>query len=238
MIESFFKVIAYQPHFNKISRLHYPCFKVTGNEVSYFKNLEDAESFIKKTYIKYNKSPFEDVLWYYAFVVVELPFGTTLKTDDYLSLRIYLSDGTLWGQNTYCNFMPDGRYSDLEYEWWEKKQAFCGRDPNEIRFKQGDIVEVLGCHGNDFWSHNEVNLSIIVNSPKTKEQISSKRKEDNEAALCGRYEDNYELLSFACEALDHAPTICVLPPIKPVSERRRQKLQELLDKYKKEQESR
>jgi len=43
--------------------------------------------------------------------------------------------------------------------------------------------------------------------------------------------DTYEVLSFACDQIDHAPTISVFNPMKEVSSRRRKALKEMYDEY-------
>jgi hypothetical protein len=43
--------------------------------------------------------------------------------------------------------------------------------------------------------------------------------------------DTYEVLSFACDQIDHAPTISVFNPTKDVSSRRIKALQKMYDEY-------
>lgn len=53
-------------------------------------------------------------------------------------------------------------------------------------------------------------------------------------AMChefGHYLDTYEVLSFACDQIDHAPTISLFNPTKQVSPRRIKALQKMYDEY-------
>ena len=47
-----------------------------------------------------------------------------------------------------------------------------GRKTKEILFKPGDVVEVFGYPGNDYWSDDEVNLAIVVKTPPTMEEVT------------------------------------------------------------------
>ena len=48
---------------------------------------------------------------------------------------------------------------------------FEGRKPEEIKFKPGDIVEVFGYPGNDYWSNDCVDLAIVVKCPRNYNNI-------------------------------------------------------------------
>ena len=120
---------------------------------------------------------------------------------------------------------------------------FWGRRQEEIRFKPGDIVEVMGYPGNHYWGNNCVNLAIIVKAPPTVDEVAAMRKQYLEThsgfdvcdhAMCyefGHHLDTYEVLSFTCDQIDHAPTISVFNPTKEVSSRRRTVLQKMYDEY-------
>ena len=113
----------------------------------------------------------------------------------------------------------------------------------EIKFKQGDIVEIFGYPGNGYWSEDEVNLAIIVKTPPTKEDVAEMKKQYLathsgfdvcDHALCRVFDysmDTYEVISFACEEIDHASTISVFKPTKPVSSRRKKVLESLLYRH-------
>lgn len=133
-----------------------------------------------------------------------------------------------------------------EYDYWGKLNRFYGRAPEEIRFKPGDIVEVFGCPDNHYWSDNEVNLAIVVKCPPTKDEVAKMLEkyvathegynlcDHNLCHVMGHAEDTYQVLSFACEEIDHSTTIATFRPSLPVSPQRAKKLRNLYEQYKKE----
>ena len=154
----------------------------------------------------------------YAYVVIEIPFREEINVDvldQNLSLRIY----------------------------WGHRNLFWGRRPEEIKFKPGDIVEILGCPGNFYWGNETVDLAIVVKTPPTIGEVEKMRKQyyatHSGYDLCdhalsiefGHCLDTYELIPYALGSIDHAPTICVFAPTKQVSSRRKKALMEMYKKY-------
>ena len=149
----------------------------------------------------------------------------------------------MWGERDYCNIIPDNCFSPEEYNYWGRLCLFEGRKPEEIKFKPGDIVEVLGYPGNFYWSSNRVDLAIVVKCPPTVSEMSEKlqqyRATHSGFDLCdhalsiefGSREDEYEVLSLACEEIDLSPTISTLRPSMPVSTRMRNRLQKVYQQY-------
>lgn len=232
-VESIFKVIRYMYKWHDLRKLRYPTFKMEWHEYAYFKTLDEVER-----YVKYQAQT-------YAYVVIEIPLGMEVNFSHQgqnLSIRIYLPDGTLWGVKPYADFFPRYGLDPDGFNYWGRQNQFWGRDPEEIKFKPGDIVEILGYPGNDYWGYDEVNLAIIVKTPPTKAEVAEMRKQYLathsgfdvcDHALCrvfGSDLDTYEVISFACDGIDHAPTISVFPLTKPISSRRRKALQALCNK--------
>jgi hypothetical protein len=130
----------------------------------------------------------------------------------------------------------------VPYNYWGRRNLFWGRKPEEIKFKPGDIVEILGCLGNDYWENGTVNLAIVVKSPPTIAEVEAMRKRyfatHSGSDLCdhalsiefGHSLDMYEVISFGYDGIDHAPTICVFEPTKQVSSRRKETLMEMYKK--------
>ena len=187
----------------------------------------------------------DDYIDLYAYVVLEIPLREEVNIDvldEYLSFRVYSADGTLWGKNEYGNFMSELATSDI-YNYWGRRNQFWGRKPEEIRFKPGDIVEVLGCPGNPFWSNEIVELAIVVKVPPTIDEVKEMRKRyfdtrsgfdlcDHALSITFNHSlDTYEVVSSAYEGIDHAPTICVFEPTKQVSDRKKKALMKLYEKY-------
>ena len=98
-INSIFKVIHYRPRNWKKRKICYPTFRVNGDNIAYFHTLNEVERFIQDQLCIY-KMDDESIIDTYAYVVAELPFGMEVnESDNYLSIRIYLSDGTLYGES-------------------------------------------------------------------------------------------------------------------------------------------
>ena len=231
----------YEYRYYAREKARYPCFKLNTYHMRFFfETLSEAELAIQ------HRARHPDD--YYAYVITELPLGIGLQLSLWgqsLSDRVYLPDGTLWGIRDYCNFIPSNCVSD-EYDYWGKLNRFYGRAPEEIRFKPGDIVEVFGCPDNHYWSDNEVNLAIVVKCPPTKDEVAKMLEQyvathegynlcdHNLCHVMGHAEDTYQVLSFACEEIDHSTTIATFRPSLPVSPQRAKKLRNLYEQYKKE----
>ena len=109
--------------------------------------------------------------------------------------------------------------------------------------KPGDVVEILGCPGNDFWGNESVDLAIVVKTPPTVAEVEEMRKQYFathsgfdlcDHALSFEFDDRldtYEVIPYALGGIDHAPTICVFEPTKQVSLRRKKALMEMYKKY-------
>lgn len=249
-IESIFKVIIFKHRYCNKRLLHYPKFKLSGDERLYFKNIDEVERYIKEQAqldekINSQISLENDLTGVYAYVVIEVPLAMEINDDvlcQYLSLRIYLRDGSLWGRNNYANFIPHHGNSQLTM-FWRAKNVFGGRKPEEIKYKPGDIVEILGCPGNDYWSNNRVDLAIVVGTPETVDQVAERKTkfiathdgfDISEVGLAyefNAHHDTYEVIPYGCDFVDHAPTICVFNLTRSISSRRRKALQAQYDNY-------
>jgi hypothetical protein len=247
-IESIFKVMPY--YIARSWRIQrYPVLKTNVLETLYMRTLEEVEDYVfgrGRSYKEFmvEHPEYSKLSLRYSYVVVELPIGLEIHPTlgQNLSTRIYLPDGTIWGENTYADFIPLNCLGE-EYNYWGRRNMFGGRKPEEIRFKPGDIVEVMGYPGNHYWGNDSVNLAIVVKTPPTVDEVAVMRKQYLSThsgfdicdhAMCyefGYHLDTYEVLSFACDQIDHAPTISVFNTTKQVSSKRRNALQKLYDDY-------
>ena len=246
-VESIYKVFSY--YFSTCwLHLRYPEYEIEVREALYFMTLDDVEKYIRiegNSYRSFMKDHPDDINYKYAYVVLEIPLGYETHTEvlgENLSTRIYLPDGTLWGVNTYADFIPHSSTGD-EYNFWGMKNMFYGRKPDEIRFKPGDIVEIMGYPGNHYWSNDSASLAIIIEVPPTIDDMSETQKRYIEThsghdicdhALCrefGHQLDTYKVLSLLSDEIDHAPTISVFRPKLFVSKRKRRLLVEWYEKY-------
>lgn len=247
-IESIFKVMPYYLA-RSCRKQHYPVLKTNVLETLYMRTLEEAEDYVfgrGRSYKEFmvEHPEYSKLSLRYSYVVVELPIGLEIHPTlgQNLSTRIYLPDGTIWGENTYADFIPLNCLGE-EYNYWGRRNMFGGRKPEEIRFKPGDIVEVMGYPGNRYWGNDSVNLAIVVKTPPTVDEVAAMRKQYMSThsgfdicdhAMChefGNHLDTYEVLSFACDQIDHAPTISVFNTTKQVSAKRRNALQKMYDDY-------
>ena len=247
-IESIFKVMPFYLA-RSWRKQHYPVLKTNVLETLYMRTLEEAEDYVfgrGRSYKEFmvEHPEYSKLSLRYSYVVVELPIGLEIHPTlgQNLSTRIYLPDGTIWGENTYADFIPLNCLGE-EYNYWGRRNMFGGRKPEEIRFKPGDIVEVMGYPGNRYWGNDSVNLAIVVKTPPTVDEVAAMRKQYMSThsgfdicdhAMChefGNHLDTYEVLSFACDQIDHAPTISVFNTTKQVSAKRRNALQKMYDDY-------
>lgn len=245
-IESIFKVMPY--YIARSWRIQrYPVLKTNVLETLYMRTLEELEDYVfgrGRSYKEFmvEHPEYSKLSLRYSYVVVELPIGLEIHPTlgQNLSTRIYLPDGTIWGENTYADFIPLNCLGE-EYNYWGRRNMFGGRKPEEIRFKPGDIVEVMGYPGNHYWGND--NVKIVVKTPPTVDEVAVMRKQYLSThsgfdicdhAMCyefGYHLDTYEVLSFACDQIDHAPTISVFNTTKQVSSKRRNALQKMYDDY-------
>ena len=241
--ESIFQVKLYKPWLSLKSRLFYPSYKVEWNEFGYFRTLDDVEQYIQEEAHPYGVD--EDRIDIYAYVVLEFPIGIDMQLgpDQYLSARIYLPDGTLWGKNDYANFIPSGDMTEDELNAWSKRNLFLGREPEEIKFQPGDIVEFLGRIGKSYENQTCAHLAVVVKAPPTVEEVSKMRQQYLETHsgwdLCdhamsrifNHRMDTYGVLYRGCHSLTYVPTISVFRPIKEVSSERRKDYMTLYEEY-------
>ena len=234
-IDSIFKLTYYCVR----KKQKFPAFKTRRGNVLYFKDLDHANEYIANK-SKYYDEKHNDI---YAYTLTEIPLGVEIRNWEYLSSRIYLPDGTLWGEDAYAHFFPHSGLSPVDYNYWGRKNMFHGRHNDQIKFKPGDIVEILGCPENIYWSDDEINLAVIVKTPSSATEIYEQLEQyiathsgfdTCEHALStefGSSLDTYEVLSPLCPSIDHAPTIFVFEPTKKISARRKNELQEIYERY-------
>lgn len=124
----------------------YPVFKVYWLQLHVASSLSLAEEFLR-TYARDPRNR-EDV---YAFYIREVPVDVPAPGVHCLSERVYGPDGQL------IDFRD---FSSVD----EAPGVFEGRSPERIRFKQGDIVEVLG--------GDEVELAYVAGGPVSCEEAT------------------------------------------------------------------
>ena len=246
---SIFRLTSYEYRYASPNKRRYPCIKLGIINSSFHLTLKEAEKKVADKGLLCRSvseiTKLSPVMRPYAYVITEIPLGVDVNLDllgQSLSERIYNPDGTLWGKRDFCNFIPLHCMGE-EYNYWGRLGIFKGRNPDEIKFMPGDIVEVFGYSGNDYWSNEEVNLSIVTKRPPTTSEMKDTLQQYFathsghdicDHTLCykfGHREDVYEVLSMVCEGIDHSPTIALRHPSQPVSTRMRNRFQRMYQEY-------
>ena len=124
----------------------YPAFKVYWIQLHLASSLSLAEEFLN-VYVQ-DPGNREDV---YAFYIREIPVDVPAPGHECISERVYDPDGSL------IDFRDFSSVS-------EAPGVFEGRGADRIRFKPGDIVEVLGM--------DEVELAYVAGVPESPEEAA------------------------------------------------------------------
>ena len=142
--KSVFQVLEVNYRFLRPKR--YPVFKVHWIQLHIASSLTLAEEFLN-TYAQDPRNR-EDV---YAFYIREVPVDVPAPGVECISERVYGPDGVLIDYRDFSTVS-------------ETPGVFEGRTPDRIRFKQGDIVEVLGT--------DEVELAYVAGEPVSCEEAA------------------------------------------------------------------
>ncbi|MBP5740763.1 MAG: hypothetical protein J6W59_03310 [Bacteroidales bacterium] len=104
---------------------------------------------LAEAYLRNYVSDFRNQVDVYAFYLRELPVDVPAAGYECISERVYSPDGLLIDRRMFSSVR-------------EIPGVFEGRDPEEIRFKPGDIVEVL--------DSDEVHLAFVAGVPTSREE--------------------------------------------------------------------
>ena len=146
----------------------------------------------------------------FCYIITERKLNPKPNEEDVVGVRTYLPDGSWYEEN-----MAD------------RDGVFRGRPDERIRFKIGDIAEVL--YG------DVVELAIIGNTPPSLEFAEQlrKRRQENEVTdgfFMDKFDDSYTIYDTRPGGHTHVESQFVFPTRKPVSEKLVQKLKEQLEK--------
>ena len=146
----------------------------------------------------------------YCFIITERKLNPKPDKEDVVGVRTYLPDGSWYEENMVGQ---DG--------------VFRGRPNERIRFKIGDVVEVL--YG------KTVELAIVGNTPPSlefAEQMRQRRLEKGmtDGFFMDKFDDSYTIYDTRPGGHTHVESQFVFPTRKPVSEKLVQKLNEQLEK--------
>lgn len=146
----------------------------------------------------------------YCFIITERKLNPKPDKEDVVGVRTYLPDGSWYEEN-----MAD------------RDGVFRGRPDERIRFKIGDIAEVL--YG------DVVELAIIGNTPPSLEFAEQMRKRRlgngvTDEFFMDKFDDSYTIYDTHPGGHTHVESQFVFPTRKPVSEKLVQKLKEQMEK--------
>ena len=146
----------------------------------------------------------------YCFIITERKLNPKPDKEDVVGVRTYLPDGSWYEENMVGQ---DG--------------VFRGRPNERIRFKIGDVVEVL--YG------KTVELAIVGNTPPSlefAEQMRQRRLEKGmtDGFFMDKFDDSYTIYDTRPGGHTHVESQFVFPTRKPVSEKLFQKLKEQMEK--------
>ncbi|MCD8209142.1 MAG: hypothetical protein LUD72_14480 [Bacteroidales bacterium] len=133
----------------ELYRRRYPRYDVGTLSQGFFNTREEAEQAMRQHKEEKDKYAYET----YCYYLHEYPCSRIINIADSVSCRVYDASGQLVEQ-TLCSNM---RHLD------DSSNEFFGRTENKLRFKKGDIVEVLG--------RDEVWLAVVTATPPSPERV-------------------------------------------------------------------
>lgn len=149
----------------------YPEFETCSNEY-YFHTFKDAENFIREI-ISDKTNAYADT---YAFVITQLPAGWTC----------WCNRGASWLYD-HKGKLVDCCITTCEDDPY--KSAFFGRSAERMRFKKGDLVEVI--------TRDSVNLAVVADEGPSVEwfwRLYNRTKDDRGGYFADESDDCYYII--------------------------------------------
>jgi len=191
----------YKPYTDMIFRLtmsgiiesdeaSYPKFELYNKGEMYFKELSKAEAMIAELA--------EDNDDGYCFYLFDTPTNVRCYPRSGQCIRSYTSSGKL---------MAESKVSFIE-DIDGNLELYRGREPEDCRFKPGDLVEV--CRG------ERVTLEVVCTQPLSKECIASLLKDKDNLGAHPDYTDDCYMTMNIDGVHDHPSVVDCFPPRFPV----------------------
>ena len=210
----------------KTSGIRYPKQDVFSIIIGYFSTLKKAEmrmyDYIKERDEWEKNRDSDDNHHYLGFHITEIPIDDNSfpYNDNIVSVRSYTPDGNLWDK---C----------LSSHTLGEESKFYGREPKDIRFHKGDIVEVL--FGGEF-----TELGIVDSEPPSIQDYERLAERAPDWFFMDFTDDSYTIYYLGeGDTHNHPKCTNIFPPSKPVSKslkkRLREKLAEMQELYSKKQ---
>ena len=171
----------------------YPSFEVCRVTVGYFSILEKAEEAMKKNVASKGIITLHHL---FGFLIEEYSLDKSVYFYPE-SIRSYLPDGSLW--DVCLLSQVANKEGDLE--------PFFGRPADKMRFRTGDLVEVL--------HHDTVTLEIVAGLPFTPEELQKKlevgRKTSPDYSFRLDYSDDSYYTLNQDGVHSHPASVCMFP---------------------------
>ncbi len=178
--------------YNPDQRNPYPVFPVSVSSRCFFHRCEDALQTIRR------KAPDPFV---YCFIIHEIPFDIEIGPDESIAEYVFDSYGSLFSSRTYAIISDRGHDGPTTTGWTEYFNSIRKTDwskPEQLHFRSGDIVEIHGREGNQYFPHDQVEIGIISSLPPNNESEPK---------------DCYGVITLSSPGvLDHAPICSVFKP--------------------------
>ena len=187
----------------------YPHFKVYTVQLSLFRSLSTAEDYLG-TYVQ-NPVNREDV---YAFYIREVPLDVPAPGYECVSERVYGQDGKMID---YRDFSSVGECCGV----------FLGRTPERMRFKVGDIVEILGM--------DEVRLAFVAGLPLSKDDVQNSLAKQGNGRIIpwDETDDTYTVYPYPFDSFhQHTDALRVFSPHFRIPESLRLKIVNAIESWK------
>ncbi len=185
----------------------YPKFEIFRWSLGYFSSLKKTEGAMKKCIAEkadlgLGNQPL------FGFIIKEFVVDV-LSYQHAKNRKSYLPDGTLWDE---CPVHEDARLEE-----------FLGRPEENVRFRKGDLVEVL--------DGDTVTLEIVYGTPRSPEgvrQIKKHAEEEGFRICLDESDDSYTTLTYLEYEHSHPNSVNLFPVRLPVNEKLRKKLEAVL----------
>ena len=191
---------------NPFGKPHYPRYDVERVKIASASTLDNARVAMND-HIRINtemcpKSLRDHTRHHYSIRQVPLDGLSYMQC---LSERIYDSDGNRIDERTFSTRSED-------------EEVFHGRSPEQIRFREGDIVEAM--------QHGKVRLGIVVGLPPSVEKAAEENKFSPFFELDASDDTYTVLFDSSYKSHSHVDALCVFKPqyrVHPGIERRLRK---------------
>lgn len=177
----------------------------------YYSTWEEANSSMSQVYDSLLKEGFR----IYCAIITELPTNVNMPIDRPVSVKVYDEDAYLIERTLCSKLWRDN----------EPTEIFRGRAECQVRFKPGDIVEIL-----EIWAESPATLktAIIMATPPSVERCWELKHKLPDGTYPALEDDEYEFISWdprEANIYSNHP-IYFFKPRFPISEERRNELQE------------